>query len=336
MLQQTRVETVVPYYERWTSRFPDVRRLAEAGEAEVLRLWEGLGYYSRARNLHRAARLVHERLDGAVPSDPAELRRLPGIGDYTAGAIASIAYGVPAPAVDGNVRRVLARLLDLPRPRASLLRRVAADLVDPHRPGRFNQALMELGSLVCTPRSPACERCPIADLCAARAAETQLERPLPRRAAPVPEGDVGTASVVAADGRLLLRRRPSEGLLGGLWELPGEECGPGEDPAAGAANLAFALCAATGATAPRSLGHACTVSHTFSHKRLRYHAFRFATEAPAVAPAAGGAPSPPGLDPATSENPRPDLAWVPPDALTEYALPRAQRRIIEMSDAREG
>jgi A/G-specific adenine glycosylase len=148
MLQQTRVDAVVPYYERWLRRFPTVAALASAEPDDVLRAWEGLGYYARARNLHRAARVVREHHHGAVPSEPSALRALPGVGDYTAGAIASIAFGRAEPAVDGNVRRVLARLLDVAAPAPARLRKVAAALVPSERPGDFNQALMELGATV--------------------------------------------------------------------------------------------------------------------------------------------------------------------------------------------
>ncbi len=312
MLQQTRVETVIPYFERWTRRFPDVRRLAEAPEAEVLRHWEGLGYYSRARNLHGAAKVVREEMGGRIPDDPAELRRLPGVGEYTAGAIASIAFGVPVPAVDGNVRRVLARLADESSPRASDLRDAAAALVDPARPGDFNQALMELGSLVCTPRSPACARCPVAGHCAARAAGTQEQRPAPRKTAPVPERDVATAVILAPDGRLLLRRRPATGLLARMWELPGEELREAgvasEEAAAAAAALARRL---TAGEPLHPEGPAAAVSHTFSHLRLHYRPWRFRLTAAPPPPESGH-------------------AWVAEDELGDFALPRAQRKLLAL------
>ena len=153
MLQQTRVETVVPYYARWMERFPTVAALAQADEQSVLKAWEGLGYYARARNLHRSARMVREKLRGDLPTSASSLRTLPGIGAYSAGAIASIAYGEVVPAVDGNARRVLSRLFDEDGTSDALLRRRAVELLDPDRPGDWNQALMELGATVCVPRS---------------------------------------------------------------------------------------------------------------------------------------------------------------------------------------
>jgi len=244
MLQQTRVETVIPYFLRWMERFPTLRSLAEADSEEVLRHWQGLGYYSRARRLQEVVREVHARYGGAIPSDPELLATMPGIGPYTAGAVASIAFGVPVGAVDGNVRRVLSRLLDEPRPSARRLEQVASTLVDSDRPGEFNQAMMELGSLVCTPRGPMCDQCPLRPFCQARAAGTWLERPERVSRRPLRERTevvailVGQGANSPADAgrgearrslprdahwRALLRRRPARGLLAGLWEFPGLE-----------------------------------------------------------------------------------------------------------------
>ncbi len=230
MLQQTRVEAVVPYYERWLRTFPTLEALADADVDEVLKAWEGLGYYRRAQNLHAAARLVRERYGGRLPDDPTGLRGLPGVGAYIANAIASIAFGVAAPAVDGNVRRVLSRLYDLEDPSPAELRERAAALVPGDRPGDFNQALMELGSTICTPRAPDCEACPLAGHCEARARGVQEQRPRPGRRASVPQRRFAAAVVADPDGRLLLGRWPADGLLGGLWEFPGAELEEGSSP----------------------------------------------------------------------------------------------------------
>ena len=181
MLQQTRVETVVSYYEQWVRRFPDLATLADAPLDDVLRAWSGMGYYRRAHMLHAAAAIVRDVHGGELPSDAEELRRLPGVGEYTAAAVASIAYGRPLAAIDGNVRRVLARLHDEAAPSSSWLRDAAAVLLDQARPGEWNQALMELGATVCTPSRPSCSRCPLSSWCAARAAGTQEQRPAPGR-----------------------------------------------------------------------------------------------------------------------------------------------------------
>ena len=305
MLQQTRVEAVVPYFERWMSRFPTLDALAEADLDDVLRAWEGLGYYARARNLHRAARVVRERYGGVLPEDPEALRSLPGVGEYTAGAIGSIVFGRREPAVDGNVRRVLSRLYDLPSPTPSVLRRLAAALVPADRPGDFNQALMEFGATVCTPRSPSCETCPLEALCLARRRGTVAERPLPPKRKPVPENDVGCAVIVARGGRVLLVRRPEDGLLGGMWEFPGAEVRTDESPAEAAARAAADMVGDdVDPGAPLA-----TVTHEFTHRRTTYHAFRFRVEAPT--------PIPDGTV----------AAWATTDDLDAYAMPIAQRKI---------
>lgn len=236
MLQQTRVETVIPYFERWMARFPDLQTLAAASQQEVLQRWEGLGYYSRARNLHQAARQVVSEWGGELPAERKQLEKLPGIGRYTAGAIASIAFGRDEAALDGNIRRVLARLFAMRLPARSpegekRLWQLAEDHLPPGRAGDFNQALMDLGASICTPQRPACRLCPLAALCLARAEGIQEQLPILMKKAPVPHYNV-TAAVIQAQGRVLLARRPANGLLGGLWEFPGGKQEPGEELAA--------------------------------------------------------------------------------------------------------
>lgn len=234
MAQQTRVETVVPYYLRFVERWPTLAALAAADDDDVLAAWAGLGYYARCRNLLAAARAALER-HGGLPATREDLRALPGLGPYTAGAVASIAFAVPVPAVDGNAARVLARLAGVPgdptTPRVKArLEAVAAALVDPDRPGDWNQALMELGSRVCTPRNPRCGACPLAPDCVARREGRQGSLP-GRRARPAPVDVLRALLRVERAGRVLLRREPGTGLLGGLWALPGLDVPRGEDPA---------------------------------------------------------------------------------------------------------
>lgn len=238
MLQQTRVETAIAYYQRWMEALPDVRALAASDEQKVLKLWEGLGYYGRARHLRRAARLLVERYGGRIPADPRAIRELPGIGDYIAAAVLSIAYGVPEGVVDGNVIRVTSRLLadgadsSSPAFRRRIKALVEASFFD-FPPGEVNQAWMELGALVCKPR-PACPACPLRSRCRARAQGRETDFPVkpPRRAAPLRRGIILwlQRSPGSAGSPLLLVRRESRGLLGGLWELPNWELGgePGE------------------------------------------------------------------------------------------------------------
>lgn len=225
MLQQTRVETVIPYFARWMQRFPTLNDLANASEDEVLQAWEGLGYYSRARNLHKAARLVLEDFGGQLPQNRDDLERLPGIGAYTAGAIASIAFRQDEATLDGNIRRVLTRFFNVTESVRSpqgkrILWSLAKDHLPPGKAGDYNQALMDLGAAICTPRSPACPLCPLSDLCQARALGIQEQLPMGiiRRAVP---HIIVTAAILQRSGQVLIAKRPSRGLLGGLWEFPG-------------------------------------------------------------------------------------------------------------------
>ena len=227
MLQQTRIEAARGYFERFMAALPDVASLAAAEEDRVLKLWEGLGYYSRARNLHRAAKRVCAEYGGALPADAAALRSLPGIGDYTAGAIASIAFGLPEPAVDGNVLRICARLSRCPdsigdeRVKRAFREELRA-LYPAGRCGDFTSAIMELGETVCTPGTPDCAMCPLGALCEANRTGTQTDYPVmpakkTRRIQP------RTVFILEHEGRAALRKRPDKGLLAGLWELPGAD-----------------------------------------------------------------------------------------------------------------
>ncbi len=219
MLQQTRVETVVPYYQRFMARFPNVESLAAADEEDVLRLWAGLGYYARARNLRRAAQTVVRDHGGVLPRTADALAELPGVGRYTVGAVRSIAFKEPAAIVDGNVRRVLSRLCAVESLADTDAWRLAGELVPERDPDLFNQALMELGATVCTPRKPACQICPVARVCEARATGAPERFPAPKRKAAA-RRTRALAGVLVRRGRTLLLRRPSHGLLGGLWEIP--------------------------------------------------------------------------------------------------------------------
>lgn len=224
MLQQTRAEAVIRYYDRFLAAFPDVEALADADEDSVLKLWEGLGYYSRARNLHAAAKKVTEAFGGVFPTSSAELRALPGVGPYAANAIASIAYGEPVPALDGNQARVLARVEGWTSPLKTPfdLEAQAMSLMDFPRPGDYNQSLMDLGARICTPKAPDCEACPVRDFCCA--AEEGDPESFPRKKPPIVKQELElTIAVLQCDGRFAVCRRPSSGLLGGLYEFPSLE-----------------------------------------------------------------------------------------------------------------
>jgi A/G-specific adenine glycosylase len=272
MLQQTRVDTVLPYYRRFLEALPTVRSLAEAPESRVLSLWSGLGYYRRARMLHAAAKRIVREHRGELPRDVEGLRQLEGVGDYTAGAVASIAYGVRAALVDGNVTRVLSRLFAVEDDTSTTAGKariweIARGLVSsaPGDPGDWNQALMELGAVVCTPRGPACEQCPVEAFCAARA--RGLVDQLPRSSAKRSPTEVRRVSLVlvsADPGRVLLARRRPGMLFGGLWEPPGAEAGK---DAAGA--LAERLGVDGSALEPMG-----EVLHVLTHRRMRVTVMR--------------------------------------------------------------
>ena len=271
MLQQTRVEAVKGYYARFLEHLPTVTALAHAEDALLHKLWEGLGYYSRVRNLKKAALVIEAQHGGRFPYTYEEIRALPGIGPYTAGAIASIAFGLPEPAVDGNVLRVLSRLLawqepiDLPRIKALAQRELAA-VYPQDRPGDFTQALMELGATVCGPNGvPQCDRCPMASLCRANAAGTQTRYPLrlPKKARRQEER---TVLVLCCRGEYALEKRPDEGLLAGLWQFPNVE---GALDEAGAVALAESW-----GLAPRDIRRRVDRTHIFTHIQWNLRAYR--------------------------------------------------------------
>ena len=301
MLQQTTVAAVGPYFARFLARFPTVGALAAAKLDEILALWQGLGYYARARNLHRAAQIVVRELGGRFPDTAAALKKLPGIGDYTGAAIAAIAFDRPEAAVDGNVERVMARLhaIEVPLPAAKpALRELARRLVPAARPGDFAQALMDLGATICTPRAPHCLVCPWSGACEARArgVAEDLPRKIAKRARPVRHGVA--FFLIDGEGAILLRRRPEKGLLGGMMEVPSTgwaEKAPSPREAAAAAPAP-----ATWRVLPG------TVHHGFTHFELKLTVW-----AARVA-----------------RRPRAKGVWCPGEQLTTQALPTAMKKIL--------
>jgi A/G-specific adenine glycosylase len=228
MLQQTRVDTVIPYYENFMEQFPTLEQFAEANEEKVLKAWEGLGYYSRVRNLQTACKEVQEKYDGVVPNSAKEISSLKGIGPYTAGAVLSIAYGVPEPAVDGNVMRVLSRILSIWEDIAKTSTRKTFEeavrkLISHDNPSYFNQALMELGALICTPTSPSCLLCPVRDYCTAFHEGTQKELPVKTKKTKIKDVNIVAGILTDSTGRMLIHKRPAKGLLANLWEFPNFE-----------------------------------------------------------------------------------------------------------------
>lgn len=281
MAQQTRMETVVGYFQRWMERFPTVQDLAGADQQEVLKLWEGLGYYARARNLHRAARIIVAEHGGVFPRTRRDVLALPGIGAYTAGAILSTAFGQAEPILDGNVKRVLARLWDVDRPITDRdvekelweLARSVVDAAPPGQAGVVNEGLMELGATICTPTSPRCLLCPLAKECAALAAGTQAQRPIIPKRKKTPHFDVTAGVIWQGDpfaSRLLIAQRPQTGMLGGLWEFPGGklESTDADLPACLRREIQEELGIEIVVGAPVT-----TVKHAYTHFRITLHAF---------------------------------------------------------------
>jgi A/G-specific adenine glycosylase len=330
MLQQTRVETVLSYYTRFLERFPTVQTLAEASMDDVLKAWEGLGYYRRAHNLHRAAKAMVEAHDGRVPESTTGLRALPGIGPYTAGAIASIAFGLDEPVLDGNVVRVLARLLRIPGdPLRSAarrkLRRTAEVLLPRGEASRFNQALMDLGARVCLPRSPRCHACPVAGHCDAHHTGQEVLYPQKRARRAVPHVDVvagivweGSVDVVAGPlapgARHLIAKRKEDDMLGGLWEFPGGRVEEGETfEQALVRELREEL-----AIDVEVIGPFMHIDHAYTHFRVTLYVYHCRH--------AGGEPE--AIECA-------DWAWVRPDELESYAFPIADRKILDALAAQQ-
>lgn len=284
MLQQTQVDRVVPYFEKFVKRFATVEQLAKAPPDDVLSHWSGLGYYSRARNLHQAAKDVVARFQGVMPRDVEQLRSLPGFGRYTAGAVSSIAFDQPAPLVDGNVARVFARLFEIEgaqgdRPRDELMWAIAERLVTGDSPGDFNQSLMELGATVCTPANPSCSKCPVSKWCGALEHERVSELPAPKKPTPRKSLVLAVAFAQRAD-RVLLAKRVEGGLFGGLWEMPSVELSPTT------ANPKAALVTLLGKNA--AVGDALgEIERTLTHRDLRLKVFAVELKSKTLAIPAG-------------------------------------------------
>ncbi|MCL6511800.1 MAG: A/G-specific adenine glycosylase [Anaerolineae bacterium] len=324
MLQQTQVTTVVPYYERWLERFPTLEALAAAPLDAVLKLWEGLGYYARARNLHAAACAVVQTHGGRIPATVEGLLRLPGVGRYTAGAIASLAFNADAPALDGNVKRVLSRVHGLSAPKEDELWRLAESLLPPGRAGAFNEALMDLGATVCTPRAPQCPACPLRTLCVAQASGDPEAYPARLRKKSTPHHQVITAVIVDEGGRVLMGQRPPDGLLGGLWEFVSSELrtssnSNGEDAfgSGSSAPLKRMIVTRTGLHIGRAdIAPLGEVKHAFTHFRITRRAWlvRLATRCHATL-------QPKGYG---------RLLWASPAEVESLALTRSDQKIWQM------
>lgn len=318
MLQQTQIDTVLPYYKRFLKNYPSIHELAEAPIDDVLKLWEGLGYYSRARNLHQTAQMVVHDYQGEFPDTVEGLLTLPGIGRYTAGAIASIAFGRSEAVLDGNVIRVFTRLLDMDDDvtqtrTKNKLWDIADDWVPESNAGDYNQALMELGQTICRPQNPDCAQCPIQSHCQAFANGTQNDRPVKKKKPPPPHVDVTAGLIRDDENRLLISQRPMKGLLGGMWEFPGGKIEAGETlPECLMRELKEEL-----AIKVEVNELFVVVTHAYTHLRITLHAFD-CTYLGAI---------PPYTEPQLIE--ARDWAWVTEDELDNYSFGKADRMVIE-------
>lgn len=312
MLQQTQVATVVDYYRRFIRKFPTVRDLADASAHDVMKAWEGLGYYSRARNLHETAKIIVDRHDGEVPENIEELIKLPGIGRYTAGAVASLAFHKPLPVLDGNIIRVFTRFFHLTDnvSQSGTIRRlwdIAGEMLPERDINPYNQALMELGALVCTPRNPACHECPLRKECRANRLSLQHLLPVKSPKKPIPHLDV-TAGVIWKENQFLITLRPPKGLLGGLWEFPGGKLEEGESLEACLKReireeLEIDI---------QVLSPLIAVKHAYTHFKITLHTFH--------ARYLSGEIVPHDCD---------EYRWIGIDELDAYAFPGADRKVID-------
>ena len=275
MLQQTQVDTATPYYHRFLKAFPTVSSLARAPLQDVLKAWENLGYYSRARNIHVAARMIVDKFGGQIPDNLEGIKTLPGIGQYTAGAILSIAYGQAHPAVDGNVRRILCRLFAIAKPvnntrEQKQLQKLAASLIPVKHPGDFNQAMMDLGAMICRAKNPDCSRCPVACNCQARLHDLQNVLPITGKTPAIPHRLAAAAVIHNSKGKLLVVQRPTSGLLASLWKLPG---GFIKDVESMENSLKHSVKEELGISI-RPGRHLASVNHTYTHFRITLQAYK--------------------------------------------------------------
>lgn len=311
MLQQTRVEAVIPYFESWMKLFPTVDALAKASEQRVLNAWEGLGYYSRARNLHKAAKIIVDEHGGELPRDLDTLRRLPGIGRYTLGAIASIAFGMNVAALDGNIKRVYSRIFDISEPvdtpqGEALLWDVAEQQLPKKDAGDYNQALMDLGAMICVPKNPRCLICPVMQLCKARENGTQNLRPVKSPKKSVPH-HTHAAGVIFENGKVLLAKRPSKGLLGGMWEFPNGRVNG--DPLEGLGNAlktGYNLRLRGTRKKVDLIQHLGIVEHGYSHFSVSVHVYQCEL---------------------ASEEIGENMRWIPLNKLDDYPMGKIDRQI---------
>jgi len=313
MLQQTRIDTVIPYYTNFIKRFPNITELATSDMEVVLKQWEGLGYYARARNLHRAAKILYTEYGGKLPDSPEELIRLPGFGDYISAAVASIAFCRPIAVIDGNVKRILARIFMEPMPvndaaAKSRFGELAGRILDSENPGQFNQAIMELGQRICKPNNPGCDNCPIKTVCKAFIKGKSASYPvkIPKKTTPFRRM---VFAVVIRNKKLLITKRPNNGLLGGLWEFPGHEILPDQSGDHEAADMVY-----------RKTGIRVSINRRLGNVRHAYTHFRVSADVYLCDPVSGR----------VKLNGASNHAWVKPEEMRLYPFHKMIHKILPL------
>ncbi len=312
MLQQTQVETVIPYYHRWLKKFPILQSVAEAPIDDLLKYWEGLGYYRRCHHFHQAAQYIFKNHEGTVPQQWASFRPLPGVGDYTASAVLSIAFNLPLPAIDGNIRRVVARLLrkrNLTPYNQRIIKSKLQGWLDKERPGDFNQALMDLGTLVCRPDQAHCQDCPLTKYCQAYKTVNPKAYPRTIRRKPLPHYQV-VAGIIWQGERFLIQRRPDKGLLGGLWEFPGGKLQAGETHQAALLREIREECQ-TEIEVLRAIGSA---RHAYTHLKITFTLFHCRLRDSVEIPQAQS------------------RRWITPADVSRYAFPQVNHKLFPLLD----
>lgn len=311
MLQQTQVDTVIPYFEKWIKTFPTLNDVALASQHDVLKQWEGLGYYSRCRNFHKAAHIVMNEHDGIIPSNYDKFLSLPGVGPYTAAAVMSIAFNKPIPTIDGNIRRVTSRILGRKKMGQHAHVRIINYLqneIDPLRPGDFNQALMDLGSSICTPKKPKCNQCPVNEICTALGSGNPESYPEKMKKKKSPHYNVAAGLIWDRD-KFFIQKRSEKSLLGGLWEFPGGKVEKGESLKMALKREIFEECKIK-PTIHRKVG---VVKHVFSHFSIEMNLFHCSIN---------------------GEKPKTDLPsqWIKPNEIAQYPFPAANHKLFKILD----
>ena len=313
MLQQTRVSTVLPYYKRWLFSLPDIRSVANNNIDNILKLWEGLGYYNRARNFHLACKIIIEKYGGKIPADASEFSKLPGVGPYICAAVMSIAFNIPLPAVDGNAVRVISRLnsINIPYPKSKKkIHSLLSGLINSAKPGCFNQAVMDLGREICTSKGPACSACPICKYCSAHINNDVDKYPMRTKNTPRPHYNIAVA-IIWNNKRILISKRKSTGLLGGLWEFPGGKIQSGESgPSRVVRKAREALNILVNPGAPIK-----QIKHSYSHFSITVDAYRCVF--------VGSQPRALGYD---------DFRWIYPYETQQFAFHRSNHKLFDKID----